>query len=61
MGVLAKLLLGFGGLFGLVGFLTMFFPPLGLTLLVIGAGCFFLGRVMDRKARELAVRRQLGG
>lgn len=61
MAIGAILLYAVAAIAGVIGFFMMWLPIVGLPLLAVSGGCYFAARAVQRKARELAVRRQLGG
>lgn len=61
MQITGNLMMGFGGLLGLIGFLTIWIPILGLLCLIVGFGLFVGGQMVKRKGRHHAVLRKQGG
>lgn len=57
----ASVLYVIAGMAGLLGFVLLWLPFLGLPLLALAFVCYLAAGVARRKARELAVRRQQGG
>ncbi len=49
------------GLFGLLGLVFIVVPFIGIPVLGLGYVCYLIAGIAKRKARELEVRRQLGG
>ncbi len=61
MQMTGNLMMGFGGLLGLIGFVMIWVPFLGLFCLITGFGLFIGGQFVKRKGRHHAVLRKQGG
>lgn len=60
MNIISIALFLVGGLICLIALPALIVPVIGVPMMLIGAGCIYVGILARQKGREHAVRRQMG-